>query len=464
MTLEPAEPLPTLPHRVLSRAEIMAAMPLPTPPDDPIAAACRRMRGTEQWHPRQSLGRRFAIGCVALEVTQRCNLDCTLCYLSEHAEAMRDLPLDELLRRVARIRTDFGRHTEVQVTGGEPTLRAPADLIAVVRAITSSGMRASLFTNGIRATRDLLKALVEAGLSDVAFHVDTTQQRVGYANEVALNTLRNEYLQRARGLPLAVVFNTTVHDGNLDELPALARFFRDNAAGINLASFQLQAATGRGTQGACTLPVTKENVARQLAAGMGTPLRFDHLSVGHAACNRYALALVANGRVHDMLDDADVVARVLDAMGTVPFDRGRPARRTLQLLARIASRPALVLRLLPWSLGKLRAISADLVAARFRAAKLTLFIHDFMDAATLERDRIEACSFMVATADGPMSMCLHNARRDQMLLRALPAPGGGWWNPVTGAVTPTPVPVLPPVPKPRTAKGRRRIEIRHGAP
>ena len=34
----------------------------------------------------QQMGGRWSIGCVALEITQRCNLDCTLCYLSEHSE------------------------------------------------------------------------------------------------------------------------------------------------------------------------------------------------------------------------------------------------------------------------------------------------------------------------------------------------------------------------------------------
>ncbi len=39
-----------------------------------------------------------------------------------------------------------------------------------------------------------------------------------------------------------------------------------------------------------------------------------------------------------------------------------------------------------------------------------------MDASSLERDRVHACVFMVATAEGPMSMCLHNARRDRYIL------------------------------------------------
>jgi molybdenum cofactor biosynthesis enzyme MoaA len=446
----------------LTPAEILAAQPLP-PTGDPVGAGCARMHGAGQWHARQSLGRRFAIGCVALEVTQRCNLDCTLCYLSEHAEAVRDLPLPELFRRIEGIHAQFGPHTEVQVTGGEPTLRPVEDLVAVVRAITGAGMRASLFTNGIRATRPLLAALAEAGLSDVAFHVDTTQQRSGYADEVTLNAVRAEYLERARGLGLAVVFNTTVHDGNFAEIPAVAGFFRDHSAAINLASFQLQAATGRGSLGARTTPITKDSVAAQLRAGLGATLRFDQVAVGHAECNRYALALVVNGRAHDLLDDPAVAATVLEAMGTAPFDRGRPARRAMQLLGRLAARPRHAAQVLPWALGKLQAMAGDLLAARGRAAKLTLFIHDFMDAAALDRQRIAACAFMVATAEGPMSMCLHNARRDQMLLRPLPGPGG-WWNPVSGAVTPRPEPVLPPTPTRRTAKGRVRIEIRHGAP
>ena len=80
-------------------------------PDGPVpdrAAALRRAReamiATGQWRPSQVLGRRWAIGCVALEITQRCNLDCSLCYLSDHAEAVKDLPLEEIWRRIDLIR------------------------------------------------------------------------------------------------------------------------------------------------------------------------------------------------------------------------------------------------------------------------------------------------------------------------------------------------------------------------
>jgi len=52
-------------------------------------------------------------------------------------------------------------------------------------------------------------------------------------------------------------------------------------------------------------------------------------------------------------------------------------------------------------------------------------IHNFMDASRLERDRVQACVFMVATADGPMSMCLYNAKRDRYILPSEAAAEGG---------------------------------------
>lgn len=189
--------------------------------------------------PRQTLGRTQAVGCVALEITQRCNLDCTLCYLSEHSESVPDLPLAELKRRLEVIREQFGAGTNVQITGGDPTMRPADELVEIVRYTRSLKLSPALFTNGIKATRRLLQRLADAGLADVAFHVDTTQERPGYATEADLNAVREDYLARARGLGLPVYFNTTVHHGNFHELPELVRFFVQHADQVGIASFQM---------------------------------------------------------------------------------------------------------------------------------------------------------------------------------------------------------------------------------
>ncbi|MEM1346287.1 MAG: radical SAM protein, partial [Pseudomonadota bacterium] len=127
-------------------------MPPLAPQDFPPAG--RRFTGSDRraplrtalskaghYGPGQTAGRFYPIACVALEITQRCNLDCTLCYLSERAEAAHDIPLPVLFARLAQIESHYGPATSVQITGGDPTLRRPEDLEALCREIARLGMR-----------------------------------------------------------------------------------------------------------------------------------------------------------------------------------------------------------------------------------------------------------------------------------------------------------------------------------
>jgi 7,8-dihydro-6-hydroxymethylpterin dimethyltransferase len=287
-------------------------------------------------------------------------------------------------------------------------------------------MRSSLFTNGIRATRALLQRLCAAGLTDVAFHVDSTQQRAGFGSEHALNRLRLEYIERARGLPLGVFFNTTVHAGNFDEVPMLAAFFVAQAEVVRFASFQLQADTGRGVLGERADAIGNRSVAERLQRGCGTALRFNVLGAGHHDCNGSAVLLVINGRVYDAFADAPFVQRFMRETATLRIDR-RTKAQALRSLARAAlSRPRLALATLGWVARLAWMARADLWAARGRVHKLTLFTHNFMDACRLDAERLDACVFMAMTQDGPLSMCAYNARRDEFLLRPLPTAAGLW--------------------------------------
>jgi len=428
-----------------------------------MALARERMAWTGQWHDRQSMGRRWTIGCVALEITQRCNLDCTLCYLSDHSEAVKDIPLAEVFRRIDAIRAHYGPRTEVQVTGGDPTLRDRAELVAIIGRVREAGMQPNLFTNGIRATRDLLTELAAAGLADVAFHVDTTQQRKGYPDEASLNAVRMEYLDRARGLGLRVVFNTTVHDGNLAQIPDVVAFLVDHAAEVSLASFQLQAATGRGVAGGTDGLISIQGVAAQIQRGAGARINFDTPVAGHGDCNRHALTLVADGAVLDLYDDPALLATVLAETSGLKLERMTRLGATLAFLGRVVTRPRLARALVPAAFAKLREFARPIWAARGRVHRLAFFLHNFMDAQSLCRERIGACVFMVQTAEGPISMCLHNAKRDAFILKPLEVAGAGWWHPLTGETRATGTIAAEPALTVKNARGRRRIEIRHGA-
>jgi len=386
----------------------------------------------------QQLGRRWPIGCVALEITQRCNLDCTLCYLSDRSEAVHDIPLEEILRRIEMIRRHYGVGTDVQVTGGEPTLRDRAELSEIVRRVRLAGMRPTLMTNGIRATRRLLADLAASGLEDVAFHVDTTQRRKGYRSESDLNEIRRKYIAAADGLPLSVMFNTTVHDGNFEQIPEVVRFFRAHARQVRTASFQLQAETGRGIQGKRSSLISLESVAAQIERGAGTSINFAASLVGHPGCNRYGMCLEANGRLYDAFDDPSFIARIQTATAGLALHRNDRMRTVRGFLRWLCVHPEHLGAILKWTLQKAWRMKRELLAARGRVRTLSFLLHNFMDARALERDRIDACVFVTMARDGPVSMCLHNAKRDSFILQPihLHASGGArYWQPLNGMLT-----------------------------
>ncbi len=421
---------------LLTPQEVRDWLPYPLPEDGltPLRRTRERLARAGQWAPWQMLGRRFPIGCVALEITQRCNLDCSYCYLSESSEALKDIPLEEIFRRIDLIHAHYGDHADIQITGGEPTLRSREDLLAIVSHIRARRMRSSLFTNGIRASRDLLTALCAAGLEDVAFHVDLTQERAGFRSEAELNPVREEYIERARGLKLSVIFNTTVFPGNFDQMPDLVRFFLRHCDVVRMAAFQAGADSGRGVMRA-RAAIDPQTIQGQIEQATGVPLDFGAASCGHASCNRYACALVVNGRVHDLFLDAPLAQEFFDRSAHLTFGRADKVRVIAGVARFLAARPLLLARAIARLAGFVWAARRDLIAARGRVGKLSFHIHNFQDAKQLERARCEACSFMVMTPDGPLSMCVHNAKRDDYLLVPARVKTEGvikFWNPATG--------------------------------
>jgi hypothetical protein len=370
--------------------------------------------------PNQLLGRTLSTGCVAIEVTQRCTLDCTLCYLSKNAELVSDIPIEEVFNRLDRVREEFGKETNVQITGGEPTLRKHRELVEIVRYARDLELFPSLFTNGIAASRKLLTQLSEAGLYDVAFHVDTTQRRKNFSSEEDLNTVRLEYLERARDLGLTVIFNTTIHIRNIAEIPALVKFFAEHADQIGLASFQLQADTGRGIMGSRDAAISLTRVRDSIESGAQTKLPWDVIHIGHPACHNYVPTLVINDSIYPIIDDIELFSSFVDDFAGNHQDRRyNKSRIILGYLKAALQQPIWLLRGASYILHRLWHARFDLIAARGRVQRLSFFIQNFMNANELDDERIQACSFMVMTSDGPVSMCHHNAHRDNYIMKPI---------------------------------------------
>jgi 7,8-dihydro-6-hydroxymethylpterin dimethyltransferase len=384
-----------------------------------------RKRMGQFFKGNQILGRKGTIGCVSLEITQRCNLDCSLCYLSESSALVNDMPIEELYRRLDEIFNIYGPGTNVQISGGDPTLRDKEELLSIVSYARKIGLNPALFTNGKKCSRELLLELSEVGLSDVAFHVDLTQNLKGYKTEADLNELRSELIERARGLPLLVIFNTTVHESNFDEIPVVVEFFIKNSDVVGMASFQLQADTGRGVLHQRPDPISMETVQQKVSKGAGNLLPWDTILVGHPKCHTYVPTLAVNGKAFGIIDDALIFSDFLRDFSNVTHDRREgPMKITWTYFKKCFMHPKWILRALTYFLPRIWKIKKDIITAKGKTNKISFFIQNFMDKDNLDSERIEACSFMVMTKKGPVSMCKHNANRDDYILQPIQVEDG----------------------------------------
>jgi uncharacterized radical SAM superfamily Fe-S cluster-containing enzyme len=113
--------------------------------------------------------------CVLLEVTQRCNLNCNVCFAS--AAASGSDPEIAEIEGWFRMLMQSGGPYNIQLSGGEPTLRD--DLPEIISLGRSSGFTFfQLNTNGIRLAEDpgYVKRLKNAGLGCVFLQFDGTTE------------------------------------------------------------------------------------------------------------------------------------------------------------------------------------------------------------------------------------------------------------------------------------------------
>ncbi len=287
---------------------------------------------------------------------------------------------------------------------------------------TSLTLQPALLTNGIKATRELLTKLAHAGLRDVAFHVDMTQNlrdksKRQYASEQELNVIREEYLERVRGLGLAVIFNTTLCATNFHELPMLVKFFIRHAEVVGMCSFQLQADTGRGILHGRPEAIEPRNIIRIINETIGRKISFDVVDLGHPSCNRIGYAFVCHNHAYDLWWDPGIINKLYEQFEGLGLDRGNPKKAVRQVARHVLKHSGILAQGLPFLARHLWRMKWDLLRSGFKAHKLSFMIHNFMHADCLDPERIDNCSFMVMTPDGPLSMCLHNAHRDHYITK-----------------------------------------------
>ncbi len=182
---------------------------------------------------------------VAWNLTRRCNLRCTHCYISAGPwETSGDeLDSDECRRIVDQI-VALNPAPMLILSGGEPLLRD--DLPAIAEYAAGRGATVVVGTNGTMLTDERVAELMEAGVTGVAVSVDSL--RPEYHDRFRRGTdalaATSEAVERLRERRLDFIVQTTATRGNAREVPRLIEWAAERGA----VAFNLYflVPTGRG--------------------------------------------------------------------------------------------------------------------------------------------------------------------------------------------------------------------------
>ena len=188
--------------------------------------------------------------CVLLEVTQRCNLRCPVCFTgaeSSGSNTAEDPSLETITFWYRRLFERAGA-CHIQLSGGEPTLRD--DLDEIIRIGKEEGFSYfQLNTNGMRLAEEpkLALQLKEAGLTCVFLQFDGMNDRVHkIMRGKSLQAIKEAAVDACAAAELPVVLVPTVAGGvNEQELMPLVAYGMSKSPTVRGIHIQPMARFGR---------------------------------------------------------------------------------------------------------------------------------------------------------------------------------------------------------------------------
>jgi 7,8-dihydro-6-hydroxymethylpterin dimethyltransferase len=309
---------------------------------------------------------------VEMELTRRCNMRCPVCFMGAE-EGPDDPDLEAIRSMYASIHEEMGPHVSIQLTGGEPTVRS--DLAEIVRLGASMGFSAiEINTNGLNLSRNpgLPAALKESGATGIYLQFD------GLSSEVYVRIRRADLLaekliavERCREAGIPVVLAMTVIRGiNEGEIGKVLEFALQNIDVVAGLALQPAFASGR-FEVERNDPLSMGDVIFLLAEqsrGLIGPYDLWPLGCSHPLCSAGVHLVEREGK------------------GFLPSTR-------------IISREEYVSEFDPDS--PQGSVFADLLARReaYTGRGLSVIVMNYMDAWSLDFERLRECSMTVKTAD-----------------------------------------------------------------
>lgn len=361
--------------------------------------ACRS-EAVDQFHP----GHRKPLMAM-IEVTQRCNMACPICY-SDATSSLDDIPIEKIHGYLSQLLEVTETPIPVQISGGEPTLRD--DLPAIVSMAKGMGYaNIELVSNGLRISQDLnyLKALRDSGLTSVYLQFDglstETTTRIRGRDMSAIRLQAVEAIGKS-GLccTLAVVLARGINEKEVGPIVQYAVANIDVVRAINFQS----ATRFKGRFQMDIKGYTMAELLQLIEDETGIPAdTFCSAAIGHPECNAMSPVFIVDNQIKPLFkyvpaqevtaflaDDAREKILALFSGKRTFFYRYLKDRRFWKALSGAA--PIFGMNPYNW----------------VRKKHLLLFAKSFMEAGCADRRRMEQCCYALSGEAGVVSFCEYN--------------------------------------------------------
>jgi uncharacterized radical SAM superfamily Fe-S cluster-containing enzyme len=365
-------------------------------------------------------------GLAILEVTERCNLTCPMCY-AYSSPSERDYSLEEIETRLDQLIAVEGKGISLQISGGEPSVRKDLDKIAAMVKRKGFG-HLEMVSNGIRLARepDFAEKLVAWGFTSVYLQFDSTRpEDIIKLRGEDLWDVRVKAIAALERVKLPSTLAVSLYDGlNCDQVQQVIHFAWQHPDTVCAIAFQ--AATPFGRFEVNTADTTSNGNGHTVHEQPSAPRKlrmpeilrlieqqtglsedlFFPVGEGSPLCNSFTL-LKYTREGYKPIAPNFTLKEFMDVIGPRPnmtlrmLTRGRSAVLP-QLVTNIGGSLKLMKTLWPH-------IGTDPSFWTSRKT-LTLFVKPFMDESDIDMSRIERCCFHNASPRGVMSFCALNAR------------------------------------------------------
>ncbi len=368
---------------------------------------------------------------VLLEVTDRCNLQCAVCFADAGHRDTEDPSLEKISKLLERAMAAAGP-CNLQLSGGEPTLRDDLpEIVAAARRIGFSFIQ--LNTNGLRLASDKSYAqrLQAAGLSSVFLQFDGVDD--GIYRTLRGRALLEEKLRAVRNAGEAglgvVLVPTLVRGVNSDAIGAIVRQALDLAPVVRGIHFQPVSYFGRFPElnraDRFTLPELMGCLEGQ-TGGLLKVADFSPPGGEHAHCSFHASYIYsADGGLRPL--------GATDGDSCCTSDCGRGGiRKTVDTVSRrwklpSAAHTACCSGSKPDAVRVEGVLDLDLFLQEVATRSFTISAMAFQDAENLDLERLRGCCISVISADGRLvPFCAYNltSRDGRSLYRGAMNQGG----------------------------------------